>query len=298
MRGYNGDREVENVRWDGRENSFFDGAFLFVCSSHFSFSHFQLPYSMNDRQKQVLARVVELYTKSASPVGSEALLGAFPFSVSSATLRNDMAELEDAGLLYQPHVSAGRIPMDQGYRFYVEEIMGNEELSREEERRLRKEVLVMKAREARMAKSMAKLLSALSGNLAVSGALDRDEYYDFGMRELLDKPEFRELDEVCRVVEMLDSLDEKFDRVLANLSTDETRIFIGEENPIKEISNCSMVVAPYQSREGRGILAVIGPKRMNYAKNKSLIETLKKLFDSTAVIIVVAPLSYSFIIML
>lgn len=250
---------------------------------------------MNDRQKQVLAKVVELYTKSASPVGSEALLDAFPFSVSSATLRNDMAELEDEGFLYQPHVSAGRIPTDAGYRFYVEEIMNDEQLSREEERRLRKEVLVMKAREARMAKSMAKLLSALSGNLAVSGSLDRDGYYDFGMRELLEKPEFRELDEVCRVVEVLDSLDEKFDRVLASLPNDDTRIFIGEENPIQEISNCSMVVAPYRSREGRGILAVIGPKRMNYAKNKSLIEALKKLFDSAVVIIIVAPLSHSLI---
>jgi hypothetical protein len=63
---------------------------------------------------------------------------------------------------------------------------------------------------------------------------------------------------------------------LPNHRNGETQIFIGDENPIKGISNCSMVVAPYQSSEGQGILAIIGPKRMDYAKNKSLIEYMKK----------------------
>lgn len=242
---------------------------------------------MNSRQKQVLSAIVELYTKTALPVGSQALLEHFEFPVSSATLRNDMMALEEEGYLYQPHVSAGRIPTDQGYRFYVEEMMGDEELSREEQRRLQKELLVMKAREVRMGRSTTKLLSALSGNLAVSGLIDKDEFYDFGMKELIEKPEFQEMDELCRLVETLDTLDEKLDAVLLKLKDGETRIFIGEENPIREISNCSMVVAPYDSKEGKGVLAIIGPKRMDYAKNKSLIEYMKKLLSSSLVLIIV-----------
>ncbi len=242
---------------------------------------------MNSRQKQVLSAIVELYTKTALPVGSQALLEHFEFPVSSATLRNDMMALEEEGYLYQPHVSAGRIPTDQGYRFYVEEMMGDEELSREEQRRLQKELLVMKAREVRMGRSTTKLLSALSGNLAVSGLIDKDEFYDFGMKELIEKPEFQEMDELCRLVETLDTLDEKLDAVLLKLKDGETRIFIGEENPIREISNCSMVVAPYDSSEGKGVLAIIGPKRMDYAKNKSLIEYMKKLLSSSLVLIIV-----------
>jgi transcriptional regulator of heat shock response len=246
--------------------------------------------SMIDRQKQLLSAIVELYTKTAVPVGSQALLEHYDFGVSSATLRNDMASLEEAGYLYQPHVSAGRIPTDLGYRMYVEEMMGDTDLSREDQRRLQKELLMMKAKNTRLSRSTAKLLSAFSGNLAVSGMVGKDELYDFGMREMIEKPEFQEIDELCRLVETLDTLDEKLDGIMLTLKDGETRIFIGNENPITGIDNCSMIVAPYQTDEGRGMLAIIGPKRMDYAKNKSLIEYMRKfLGTSMGVMIIVIP---------
>ena len=248
---------------------------------------------MNTRQRQVLSAIVELYTKTAIPVGSQALLEHFQFPVSSATLRNDMVELETEGYLYQPHTSAGRIPTDTGYRFYVEEMMGDEDLSREDQRRPQKELLIMKAKQARTGRSTARLLSALSGNLAVSGLIDKEEFYDFGMKELMEKPEFQEIDELCRLVETLDSLDEKLDGIMLKLKDGETHIFIGDENPIKEISNCSMVVAPYKDKDGeQGVLAIIGPKRMDYAKNKSLIEYMRRVLGSSlSIIILIVPLT-------
>ncbi|MBP9728117.1 MAG: hypothetical protein KBD27_01935 [Candidatus Moranbacteria bacterium] len=247
---------------------------------------------MNDRQKQLLSAIVELYTKTAVPVGSQVLLENYDFGVSSATLRNDMVTLEEEGYLYQPHVSAGRIPTDAGYRMYVEEMMGDEDLSREDQRRLQKELLMMKAKNTRLSRSTAKLLSALSGNLAVSGMVGRDELYDFGMREMIEKPEFQEIDELCRLVETLDTLDEKLDGIMLQLKDGETRIFIGNENPLTGIDNCSMIVAPYETSEGRGMLAIIGPKRMDYAKNKSLIEYMRKYLGTSlgvAVIIIQIP---------
>jgi transcriptional regulator of heat shock response len=245
---------------------------------------------MNNRQKQLLSAIVELYTKTAVPVGSQVLLENYDFGVSSATLRNDMVALEEEGYLYQPHVSAGRIPTDAGYRMYVEEMMGDEDLSREDQRRLQKELLMMKAKNTRLSRSTAKLLSALSGNLAVSGMVGRDELYDFGMREMIEKPEFQEIDELCRLVETLDTLDEKLDGIMLELKDGETHIFIGNENPITGIDNCSMIVAPYETNEGRGMLAIIGPKRMDYAKNKSLIEYMRKfLGTSMGVVIILIP---------
>lgn len=242
---------------------------------------------MNDRQKQVLAAIVEEYSKTAVPVGSQLLLEQYGFDVSSATLRNDMIALEKAGFLYQPHTSAGRIPTDAGYRFFVEEIMPDESLSLSEQKSMQKELLTLRAKHTRLGRSTAKLLSALSGNLAVAGLGDNEGLYDFGMKELLENPEFRELDELCRLVEALDSLDDKFDVILAELAGGETKIFIGKENPIAEISNCSMMVAPYENAEGRGILAIIGPKRMQYAKNKSLLEHMRKLLSASLVAIVI-----------
>lgn len=244
---------------------------------------------MNDRQREVLAAIIELYTKTAEPVGSEALLERHHFPVSSATLRNDMLALEEAGYLYQPHTSAGRIPTDLGYRFYVEEMMGDKPLSKRDQLRLQEEFLKLQAKHTRTVRTTAKLLSALSGNLAVSGLLEKNEMYDFGMKALIDKPEFQEMGELARVVETLDTLDEKIDSLMAGMKDGETRIFIGEENPVTGIENCAMVVSPYRNRDGeRGILAIIGPKRMEYAKNKSLIEHMKKLLSSSLVIILIA----------
>lgn len=251
---------------------------------------------MNQRQQEILQAVVELYTESALPIGSQVLLDTYDFQVSSATLRNDLSALEEAGYLYQPHTSAGRIPTTQGYRAYVEDIMGEELLTKREQQRLQSELLMLKAKQVRMGRSTAKLLSALSGNLAVTGVLDRAEFYDFGMRELIDNPEFQEIDELCQLVETLDSLDERLEGILGDLPNGETRIYIGEENPIREISNCSMIIAPFENSEGRGILAIIGPKRMHYAKNKSLLEYVQrilsdqKLLASTVLLIGTSPL--------
>jgi len=74
---------------------------------------------LNKRQLKILSAVVEEYTKTALPVGSSVLSREYDFEVSSATLRNDMVKLEKKGFLYQPHTSAGRIPTDTGYRYFV-----------------------------------------------------------------------------------------------------------------------------------------------------------------------------------
>jgi len=241
---------------------------------------------MNTRQEKILSTVIEEYTKTAVPVGSQILANKYHFKVSPATLRNDMMALEKEGFLYQPHVSAGRIPTDKGYRYFVEEIMKDKELSKDEQHKLQRELLKLKAQNTRLTKTSAKLLSHLSGNLAISGLIDNDEFSDFGMRELMEEPEFRELDDMCRLVEVLDYVDEKFEKLMKEIKTGETKIFIGKENPIEGITNCSMMVSPYKLKTGeKGILALIGPKRMKYAKNKSVMEYVKKLLGASAVIV-------------
>ena len=75
------------------------------------------------RSQAILRAVIEEYVTTATPVGSQALVERYGLGVSSATVRNILAELEAAGLLTHPHTSAGRIPTDAGYRFYVESIV-------------------------------------------------------------------------------------------------------------------------------------------------------------------------------
>jgi transcriptional regulator of heat shock response len=240
---------------------------------------------LTDRQKNLLSVVVKEYTENAIPVGSKHIAKKYGFDLSSATIRAEMNELEDAGFLFQPHTSAGRIPTDAGYRYFVEEIMPDKELSKTDQKKMQAELLKLKAKNTRLTRTTAKLLSSLSGNLAISGI--KDEFDDFGMRELLDEPEFREMDDLCRLAETLDFIDERVDQLVGKLKDNEVKIYIGKENPIKEISNCSMMVTPYKTKNGeKGILALIGPKRMKYAKNKSLIEYMKKLLGGAAVAVI------------
>ncbi|NLC31301.1 MAG: hypothetical protein GX765_04600 [Candidatus Moranbacteria bacterium] len=244
---------------------------------------------MNQRQEKILECVIEEYTSTALPIGSKILVEKYKIKASPATIRNEMAELEEEGYLYQPHISAGRIPTDKGYRYFVEELMKDRELSKREQIKLQEELLKLKAQNMRLSRTSAKLLSGITGNLAISGILDKDEFDDFGMRDLLSEPEFQKLDDVCRLAETMDYIDEMFNKIVQEMKEGETKIFIGAENPIGKISNCSMIVSPYKLSNGqRGVLALIGPKRMKYAKNKSLIEYIKKILGATNVIVIVS----------
>lgn len=246
------------------------------------------PAPMNDRQEKILSAVIEEYTQTAIPVGSQILVGKYEFKVSTATIRNDMMDLEEEGYLYQPHISAGRIPTDKGYRYFVEKVMKDKELSKDEQQKMQREFLKLKAQNTRLTRTTAKLLSHVSGNFAISSMTENNEFADFGMRELMEAPEFKDLDDMCRLVEMLDYVDEKFDKLTKDIKDGETRIFIGKENPIEGSANCSMIVSPYRLSSGeKGILAIIGPKRMEYAKNKSMIEYVKKLLGASIVLIMV-----------
>ena len=82
-----------------------------------------------DRERQILQYIVQYFIDTGSPVGSRSISKSLPLDLSAATIRNIMADLEDKGLLQHPHTSAGRIPTDKGYRWYVDDLVGEDSLS-------------------------------------------------------------------------------------------------------------------------------------------------------------------------
>ena len=78
-----------------------------------------IPMELSERQMQILQAIIVNYLETAEPVGSRTISRRFPFGISSATIRNEMADLEELGLVEQPHTSAGRIPSAKGYRLCV-----------------------------------------------------------------------------------------------------------------------------------------------------------------------------------
>jgi heat-inducible transcriptional repressor len=89
---------------------------------------------MTERQETVLALVIHEYIETAQPVGSKSLVTQYGLGISSATVRNEMASLTDAGLLRQPYTSAGRVPTEEGYRYFVRKLLGETDLPLEEKR--------------------------------------------------------------------------------------------------------------------------------------------------------------------
>ncbi|MBI2953507.1 MAG: heat-inducible transcription repressor HrcA [Chloroflexi bacterium] len=89
---------------------------------------------LTERQRKLLNLIIQEYIETATPVGSQALMRKGQLALSPATIRNEMAELEEAGYIYQPHTSAGRVPSDQGYRYFVQALLHETEPSADEQR--------------------------------------------------------------------------------------------------------------------------------------------------------------------
>src|SRR4029077_6264522 len=97
------------------------------------------PETLENRKRKLLQAVIYHYVRTAKPVGSHVIVDKYNFGMSSATVRNLLSDLEKEGYLVQPHTSAGRMPTDKGYRFYVDSLLDIQTLASSEEDRIKKE---------------------------------------------------------------------------------------------------------------------------------------------------------------
>lgn len=122
---------------------------------------------LDERKKLILHAVIHDYIFSAEPVGSRTLVKRHDIGLSPATIRNEMADLEDMGYLEQPHTSAGRIPSHRGYRYYVNSLLDDFQLLPSELGQLEEMVSVIKSSRARFPQQLAKLLSSLTSYISL-----------------------------------------------------------------------------------------------------------------------------------
>ena len=125
---------------------------------------------LTERKKKVLKSVVDLYIRTAEPVGSKAITALPDMNYSSATIRNEMADLTALGYLEQPHTSAGRIPSAAGYRLYVDELMMDYRLSIDETKSINSAIEEKMQRVDKMVEKVAKLVSQATNLPAISAA--------------------------------------------------------------------------------------------------------------------------------
>ena len=125
---------------------------------------------LTDRKKKVLRSIVDLYIRTAEPVGSKAIAELPDMNYSSATIRNEMAELTSMGYLEQPHTSAGRVPSAAGYRLYVDELMADYRLSMDEAKSINMAIEEKMQRVDKMVERVAKLVSQATDLPAITAA--------------------------------------------------------------------------------------------------------------------------------
>lgn len=223
--------------------------------------------NITERQKQILSQIIEEYAETASPVGSVTM--AKLFDVSPATIRAEMARLEAMGLIIQPHTSAGRVPTDAGYRFYVNNLENNEPDTSIERGAHALDVMVHSQSRADTAiRGAVDALVELTGNLGL--ATIGGQLYLSGISRLFAQPEFGDSRRVQSVAKLLDNLEPW----LREASPGETlNIFIGQENPIGKNSEVSLIISKFRSPfSDRSYIGVLGPTRQNYSKVMALVK--------------------------
>ena len=224
---------------------------------------------MTERQDNILAEIVRLYADSAEPVSSRELANSF--GVSSATIRAEMSVLEDAKLIYQPHVSAGRIPTDAGYRYFVNKLADKPMVSGRSIQTISKRVDSLKDRTDGAIKIAAETLSDMTGNMAF--ATLSDSVYFHGMGQLFSQPEFMDINQVGQAARFIDAVQEW----LATADIDKMQVYIGQENPVARASGLTMIVNRFSSPySDRSYIGIVGPTRQSYEKVLNLVDGTSK----------------------
>lgn len=230
---------------------------------------------MTERQKQILSAIIEQYAEVASPVGSSLL--ARLFNVSSATIRSEMAQLEEMGFIMQPHTSAGRVPTDKGYRYYVNEVGQTTQLPTPRAERALAARTSSGGVPERVIRNTVDTLVELTHNLGL--ATIGDQLYMSGLSNLFGQPEFIHPAQVQEVARLLDNLEPWLREAAPN---EALSVYIGAENPIGRNSGCSLIISKFRSPfSDRSFIGVLGPTRQSYRDVMSLVERAGKTLEES-----------------
>jgi heat-inducible transcriptional repressor len=203
-----------------------------------------------------------------------------------------MQELESRGYLRQPHISAGRVPTDKAYRYFVNNILDEKERCQDVDQECRKKIDSAINRAGndpkRINREIADVLREMSDSLVITGIDDGNDFYKTGLSRLFGFPEFHEFDRMFQLTNIFEEFDALFkqaeDEFFDEEDSNNLRVFIGRESPFRDMQNETIMIAKYLlPQRHTGSLTVIGPMRMDYGKNiglvKYTIHSLNKSID-------------------
>jgi transcriptional regulator of heat shock response len=240
---------------------------------------------LSQRQAKILAAIVKENCESCQPVASVDLVEKYHFGVSAPTIRNEMQELEKKGFINQPHTSAGRVPTDKGFRFFVNELMDKVKLTLKEQDTLKREMLKLQVVHMEMGRRIAKMVSEHSQS--ASFAIFPDDVSTMGLSNILDNPALP-AEDAKEIAKFFDDIDQYAEKMIQDYAAEgQPQTFIGKEISLSKKSDYSMIVSGLTLPSGKkGVIGLVGPKSMKYEKNLSLMEYIAKLLGAGSAIMI------------
>ncbi len=229
---------------------------------------------MNLRSKTILEAAIKEYIKSGTPVSSRELEKKYDFGVKEATIRNELGRLTKDGFLDQLHTSGGRVPTDKGYQFFVGSTLDNVATSN----RILSERYLGLAGDLKQGK-LREFIEAVSDETKLLGVGKKDkgqDAYKSGLQDLIGSLDISGKKDIYDIVQDFELLDKRIEgmreKIFNTLSL--PQVFIGK-SPITKSKNLSVVMDSFNIKDGKVLVAIIGPKRMDYDKTLKVFKNLK-----------------------
>jgi transcriptional regulator of heat shock response len=231
--------------------------------------------TLRERKADVLRAVVADHIRTGEPVGSGTVARRYSLGVSSATIRNDMAILTEMGFLVQPHTSAGRIPTDSGYRFYVDTLPRWPSLPDRQDQTIPLFLGGPPPDPSDVVRRAALLLSRLTHYGALAQPPESSHVVIGGAANIVSEETFERRETVRRLLEALEEEHDVLGLIRTAAREGDVAVRIGRENPVAALREASLVVSSY-GVGGRtvGVVAVIGPTRMHYREAISAVRAV------------------------
>lgn len=231
-----------------------------------------------DRQARILKAIVEEYINSALPVGSETIEKKYSLGVSPATIRNEMVRLTEEGFLKKAHSSSGRLPTPMALKYYVANLMKEQNLSLTDEVAVKEKVWDYRHQLDKLLREITKELAVRTKELAVT-TTDEGNIYTSGMANILDAPEFFDIDLTKALLSHLD--EEEFWHELLERPLPDTPIgiLLGSDLGGELFEPCGFVYRRFQVGSQKGVIGVVGPARLNFCRIFPTVRYFGELID-------------------
>jgi heat-inducible transcriptional repressor len=235
--------------------------------------------NITKRQRKILKAVILEFMKNAEPVSSGTLVDEYDIDVSSATVRNDMSDLSDRGFLEKTHTSAGRTPTTTGLRYFIQELMEEDELGNKEKVDIKTSFFKKRFEVHELMKEVLAFLSGKTGYASIGLVGDNFRYK--GISSLTDYEELRKIEVFESILRILENRS-LIERIFEKGKSKDVCILIGEECEINKMNYCAFVFSPFDYLNNQqGYIGLLGPKRMRYTQVLPVMRYVKSILEES-----------------